>query len=208
VISFDVEGTLITHKFSQYVWEEAIPRLYSNKTDLDFNEAKVFVKQEYSKIGENRIEWYDIKYWFNFFGLSNYEELLEKYKHEIFYYPEVKQVLDELHKNKLLIINSNSAREFLDFELEPIRKFFHRIFSSPFDFKQTKKTSKVYLKVCKMLGVEPKDMFHIGDLWEDDFISPRKIGIKAFFLDRKGKKKGKFFVKNLLEFKTKIEKID
>jgi FMN phosphatase YigB (HAD superfamily) len=59
-----------------------------------------------------------------------------------------------------------------------------------------------------MLGVEPKDMFHIGDLWEDDFISPRKIGIKAFFLDRKGKKKGKFFVKNLLEFKTKIEKID
>ena len=41
-------------------------------------------------IGEERVEWYNIKYWFDRFRLTDYEELLNNYKHEISYYPEVR----------------------------------------------------------------------------------------------------------------------
>jgi predicted HAD superfamily hydrolase len=31
-------------------------------------------------------------------------------------------------------------------------------------------------------------MAHVGDDWYSDFVSPRKIGIKSFYLDRTEKK--------------------
>ena len=204
VISFDVEGTLITHQFSKIVWEEAIPKLYSEKTGISQDEAGSYIKREYNKVSEAQIEWYDIKYWFNHFGLIDYEKILNRYKNEVVYFAEVKQVLKELNKKYLLIINSNSANEFLNFEVEKIKRYFHRIFSSPTDFRQTKKKSNVYLKICNILKVRPTEIVHVGDRWNDDYIVPRKIGITAFFLDREGKKKGKFVVKDLNEFKIKV----
>lgn len=56
IISFDVEGTLITRRFSQIIWEEAIPRLYSKKFGIDIDEAKAHIMREYNKVGEERIE--------------------------------------------------------------------------------------------------------------------------------------------------------
>ena len=122
------------------------------------------------------------------------------------YYPEVAQVLEELYKDYMLIINSNSAQEFLDFETKKVKKYFQHIFSSPSDLKEIKKTSSVYLKICEILRVKPSEMVHIGDSWDDDFIAPRKIGITAFYLDRENKEQGEFVVKNLTEFETNMKR--
>ena len=67
VVSFDLEGTLVTPDFSQAVWHEGIPSLYANQNGIDFKRAKDIVLREYHKMGDQRKEWYDIKYWFNFF---------------------------------------------------------------------------------------------------------------------------------------------
>lgn len=204
IISFDVEGTLISHRFSEIVWEKAIPRLYSEKKGIDFDSAKSFVFSEYEKIGEDRMEWYDINYWFNRFGLTNYRNLLMQYTDQISIYPEVRQVLDELGKYYMTIINSNSAREFLELEISEIKSNFSHIFSAPSDFKQTKKSTLVYSEICKFLKVKPKEMVHIGDNWIHDFITPRKIGIMSFLLDRKKKKRGEDIVHDLKQFHRKI----
>jgi putative hydrolase of the HAD superfamily len=208
IISFDVEGTLISHRFSEIVWEKAIPRLYSEKKGIDFDSAESFVFGEYEKIGEDRIEWYEIKYWFNRFGLNDYRNLLKQHTPEISIYPEVHQVLNELSKYYMLIINSNSAREFLELEISGINSNFSHIFSAPSDFEQTKKSTLIYSDICKFLKVEPKEMVHVGDNWIHDFITPKKIGIISFFLDRKKEKKGENIVHDLKQFNRKIKELE
>lgn len=47
-------------------------------------------------------------------------------------------------------------------------------------------------------------MVHIGDHYKFDYLVPRKIGVKAYYLDRKKEKKGEYIVHNLKEFKEKI----
>jgi putative hydrolase of the HAD superfamily len=207
IISFDVEGTLTTRRFSQVIWEEAIPKLYSEKKGVSFEEAKVHIMDEYAKVGDGRVEWYDIRYWFNHFGLTDYEHLLNNHKQEIMLYPEAHRVLKDLGKNHQLIVSSNSSREFLKFELEKLESSFYKVYSATSDFHQVKKTSQVYGTICKLLGVQPSEMVHVGDLLEDDFNAPRKAGVFAYHLDRTAEKSDKFVVKDLEEFKTRIEEL-
>jgi len=208
VVSFDVEGTLTTHRFSDLIWEEAIPRLYSDKVGSSLEEAKSHVMREYEKFGEGRIEWYDIKYWFNHFGLAGYEKLLAHYKREISYYPDVEPVLEKLIKNYTLVISSNSSREFLELELERVKNYFHHIFSAPSDFKQTKNASDFYLKVCSNLEIASSEMAHVGDHLVFDFVIPRRVNVKAFYLDRKSERQNEFVVKDLKEFSDEVEKLE
>jgi len=48
---------------------------------------------------------------------------------------------------------------------------------------------------------------HTGDHYEFDYLVPKSVGIKAFYLDRDGTKpKDSFTVKNLKEFAALIKK--
>jgi putative hydrolase of the HAD superfamily len=41
-----------------------------------------------------------------------------------------------------------------------------------------------------MLGVTPEEIIHVGDHYEFDYLVPRSLGIRAFFLDRSGQRNG------------------
>ena len=71
VVSFDADGTLVTPDFSQAVWYEGVPSLYARKNGISFQEAKAFIEKEYQVVGDCRVEWYDIKYWLQRFGLGD-----------------------------------------------------------------------------------------------------------------------------------------
>ena len=186
VISFDVEGTLVTPDFSLAVWYEGVPSLYARKNGINFQEAKAMVEEEYKKLGDRRIEWYDIKYWFEYFQLGDYRQTLENYKHRVSYYEETMQILSSLAKAYTLIVISSTTKEFLPYLLCEINQHFARVFSSISDYNQLK-TRPFYLNVCKEMNVLPEEMLHIGDNREFDFTIPRQIGINALHLDRKGK---------------------
>jgi hypothetical protein len=49
-------------------------------------------------------------------------------------------------------------------------------------------------------------MVHVGDLLEDYFKAPRKAGVLAYNLDRTAKKSNEFVLKDLEEFKARVEK--
>jgi putative hydrolase of the HAD superfamily len=205
VLSFDAEGTLITRRFSQVIWEEAIPKLYSKKTGISLDDAKARVMKEYAKIGDGRVEWYDIRYWFDRFGLMDPERLLDEHKKEIALYPEASGVLRDLSKNHKLIVSSNSSREFLRLELKKLDKHFYRVYSATSDFHQVKKTNQVYEEICRLLNIRPSEMVHVGDLLEDDFKAPRKAGVLAYHLDRTAERSDEFVLKDLEEFKARVE---
>ena len=203
VVSFDADGTLVTPYFSQFIWHEAIPALYAKDRGISLEEAKISVRREYDLIGEHRVEWYDIKYWLHCFGLGDWRQLMNGYKHLISFYPEVKEVLHRLSQSYELVVTSNSAREFLDIQLEGVRSHFSSIFSSISDYGGLK-TADFYLEVCQEMGIKPEEMAHVGDSWEFDLVIPRKVGIRAFYLDRAGEREGSEVVKDLLQFQRKL----
>jgi putative hydrolase of the HAD superfamily len=210
LISFDLDNTLIDPTYTTFVWEIGIPKLYAKKYNIGLSKATPIVIAEYERIGDSALEWYDITYWFKYFNLpGRWENLLEEYRDKIRLFPEVKEVIGNLVQYYDLIITSNAAREFVEVELKEagIEDYFTRIFSATSDFRQVKKTPQFYKQICKIMGTGPSDAIHTGDHYEFDYIVPKSIGIKAYYLDRDGKKpKDSFTVKNLKEFATLIKK--
>jgi len=184
-VSFDLEGTLVTPDFSQAVWHEGIPSLCATRNGTSLEKAKAEVQKEYQKVGDQRLEWYDIKYWFNYFDLDGYQELLESCWGRVAYYPEVISVLSSLGKIYPLIVATGTAGEFLPYLLPKIKGCFIRVFSSVSDYGQLK-TPSFYLEICQEMGILPEEMAHVGDNWQFDFTVPREVGVNAFYLDRKG----------------------
>ena len=207
IVSFDMNGTLTQDRFIELIWGEGVPELYSLVKRIPLEEAKEYVFGEYERVGEKRREWYDIKYWFRFFGLGeDWMGLLKSFEHEIKPFPEVPSVLEEISKDYKLIVTTNASEEFTDIELGAagLKDYFDNIFSSTSDFGEVKKTPAVYLQVCQILDIKPEEMVHVGDHRLFDFVTPQELGIRSFYLDREGKEKGEFIVQNLREFYQKL----
>lgn len=183
VVSFDVEGTLVTTDFSYAIWFEAIPGLYAQKKGVDIAQAKEIVMLEYEKIGDLSLEWYDVRQWLDRFDLGVPEPMMEGCQGKVRYYPEVHDVLDSLAGRYKLIATSGSPREFLRHLLRDIEPYFVQVFSSISDHKQLK-TTDFYLSICRVMEVEPEQIVHIGDNRQSDYVTPNQVGIKAFYLDR------------------------
>ncbi|RJS87458.1 HAD family hydrolase [Candidatus Bathyarchaeota archaeon] len=209
VVSFDMEGTLITPRFSELIWEYDIPRLYAEQHGLTLEEARRRVFEEYMEIGDERPEWYDIEYWFRRLNLpGDWRELLELRRETIEVYPEVRGVLERLSKRYRLIVTSNTIREFLEVQLEGLEGYFTYIFSAPSDFGEVKKTEDFYRRICGILEVKPSSMAHVGDHWKFDYLIPRSMGVEAYYLDRSGERRGEHIVHDLEEFEERIKALN
>jgi HAD superfamily hydrolase (TIGR01549 family) len=206
-ISFDMDGTLIAPGYTDWVWGYGIPTLYAGKTGLPFEAARTFVEKEYRKVGEGAIEWYDIKYWFNFFQLDeSWKTLMKGFVEKITVYPDVNHVLERLKSRFPLVLTTNAGTEFIDVEMEAtgLRRYFGRIFSATSDFGEVKKTMHFYRRVCQILEADPHEIVHIGDHYEFDYLVPRELGIHAFYLDRTGQEMGDFVLRDLGDLENRL----
>jgi FMN phosphatase YigB (HAD superfamily) len=208
VVSFDLDGTLVKPEYSEWVWGVGIPQLLAQKRGISFDEAKEVVEKEYAKVGDGSLEWYDIKYWFNFFQLNgSWKSLLNRYSHKIKAYPEVSKVLRDISSQYMAIIISNAAREFIDIEVElaELGGYFSRIFSATSDFGEIKKTAGFYGRICQLLRISPREMVHVGDHWEFDYVVPRGLGIRTFHVDRSWNRRGYDVIRSLEEVEQRLE---
>ncbi len=186
LISFDAEGTVVTPDFSEAIWHEAIPALYAQKKGLDLAQAKRRIVEEYGRIGDQRLEWYDIEYWFSYLGLGSSEPVIQSCLDKIGHYPEVTEVLSSLASEYKLIVASGTPLELLHCLLRDIKPYFVRIFSSVSHYRQLK-SPDFYLKLCEEMGVKPNQVIHVGDNWQFDFLNAQQAGINAFYIDRSGR---------------------
>jgi HAD superfamily hydrolase (TIGR01493 family) len=203
-VSFDLEGTLVDDHFSYSVWNEGIPQLYAERHGLNPQEAKKIVLREYDLVGDDRLEWYDIGYWFKRFGLGDYRNLLKRYAENVRYYPDALEALARLKTKYPLMILTNSSHEFINYLAEKISQYFHQIFSATSDLRSLKRSGEPYLRVCKFLNLDPSSVIHIGDLLEDDYKAPKRVGVKACLLDRTSKTSHEEVVNNLVEFSERV----
>jgi putative hydrolase of the HAD superfamily len=111
-----------------------------------------------------------------------------------------------LSEYRPLILTSNAGREFIDLELKAtgLRRYFNQIFSATSDFGEVKKTIGFYDRICQILGANPKEIVHVGDHYEFDYLVPRTLGIHAFHLDRSAQKKGDFVIWDLRELEERL----
>jgi HAD superfamily hydrolase (TIGR01549 family) len=208
IISFDVDGTLVDLEYNDLIWFKEIPELVAKKKKINFEKSLKYVHEEYSKLGEHNLNWYDINYWITHFRLKvSPKNILEKYESQVKIFPEVIPLLEELEKNFILIIITAMPREFLTPKMKKLEKYFKFNFSALSDFKELK-SSEIYSKISKTLNVCPEQILHIGDHWEFDYLAAQKAGMKAIYLDRSNTKKGKLIIHNLGEAKQIIDEIN
>lgn len=209
VVSFDMEGTLVDPGFSNLIWEEDIPRLYAVQRGISLEAARKRVLVKYMEVGEDRPEWYDVDYWFRRLRLpGDWRELLEQRRDECRAYPEARGVLERLWDRYVLIVTSNTIREFLEVQLGGLNEFFAHIFSAPSDFGEVKKSAGFYLRICQITGIAPQAMAHVGDHPQFDYEAPRQLGIEAFLLSRSGKYEGDHVIQDLMEFERRLEMLE
>jgi len=207
IISFDMDGTLVDPGFTDWVWSHGIPTLYAEKVGVPFEEAKAFVVNEYMKVGEGAVEWYDIKYWFRLFQLDEgWKVLMKRYADKINIYPDIRHILKRLKDDFLLVLTSNAGREFIEMEMETtgLGRYFDRIFSATSDFSEVKKIKGFYQRICQILGTRPQEIVHVGDHYEFDYVVPRSLGIQAFYLNRSGAQEGEFILSNLRDLEKRL----
>jgi len=157
------------------------------------------VQDEYTKLGEHNLNWYDINYWISYFGLEiSPDKIFEKYELQVQIYPEVIPLLEELKKDFILIVTTAMPREFLIPKMKKLEKYFKFSFSALSDFKELK-NSEIYSKISKALNVPPEQILHIGDHWEFDYLAAQKAGMNAIYLDRR------FIISDLREAKKIID---
>jgi len=211
IISFDLDGTITDSSFADSVWLQGLPLHYANEKNIDFLDAKRIVKEEYDKVGRMKLEWYDMKYWIEKFGLKTTpQKILNEFTDRINMFPELPETFENLHqKGFRLIVVSNAHREFVDLELQKteIAHYFEHVFSSTSDFGLIKNDPRLYKKVCEICQIPPKQMIHVGDDCLFDFEIPRKLGISAFHLDRKSQNQNEFTLRNLEELNEKLETV-
>ncbi len=209
-----MEGTLATPDFSSAVWHRGIPSLYAMVHSMEFDEARKIVTAKYDEIGNQRPEWYDIKYWFSRFGLGDHKALLESCRSTISYYTEAKEAFRYFARRYEVVIVSSSTREFLPYLMDGLiqlsglsnsGKSSFRVFSSISDYGLLK-TPPFYLKVCQELGIQPEEMVHVGDSLVFDYLNAGAAGIRAFYLDRLQSSGQPQALKSLLELKNNLSK--
>jgi len=205
IISFDVDGTLVDLEYNNLIWFKEIPELVAKKKKISFERSLKYVYEEYAKLGEHNLNWYDINYWISYFGLEiSPNKIFEKYEPQVQIYPEVIPLLEELKKNFILIVITAMPREFLIPKMKKLEKYFKFSFSALSDFKELK-NSEIYSKISKALSVHPEQILHIGDHWEFDYLAAQKAGMNAIYLDRGNTEKGKFIISSLREAKKIID---
>ena len=198
IISFDVEGTLVTTDFSAAIWFEGIPQSYAARHGISTEAATKILISEYEKISDQRMEWYDVNYWLKRFDLGSPSVLLSRYRDRIKYYPEVSGVLSALSQKYTLIVASGTPRDFLGHLLTEINSYFAQIFSSTSDYKSVKNRN-FYSSICQEMKTQPHKIVHVGDNRQFDYESAQEAGMQSYYLNRSAAAEHQYTLNSLSE---------
>lgn len=175
-ISLDLQGTLSDSKFSDNFWIETIPQKYSEKFNIDLQEAKKILKEKFKKYGIYNILYYDDKYWSEYLEFDIKQEL-DKSKIRPSINKQLYEYLSKINLPKIIV--STTTNLFINYELGEKVKDFEKIYSACDYFGIGGKTKEVYEKITEELNVKPSEILHIGDNYVMDVENAEKVGVNS-----------------------------
>ncbi|MFH1174582.1 MAG: HAD family hydrolase [archaeon] len=184
VISFDLQGTLSDSAFSDEFWQETLPILYAVVHGMTCEEAKDVLKKQFAEWGVYDYRYYSLNYWLSALQQESLSGIEKRMKHTPLFFPDSIALLKELQGKTTVIVTSSTEKEFINRELGENRKYFSAVYSSIDDFGIAGKPVELYLKIARMLHVQPGEMLHIGDSEEMDIDNAKKAGLQTFFFDK------------------------
>jgi len=175
-ISLDLQGTLSDSKFSDNFWLEIIPQKYSEKFNIDLQEAKRILKEKFKGYGIYNILYYDDKYWSEYLEFDTKEEL-DKNKMRPSINKQLYEYLSKINLPKIIV--STTTNLFINYELGEKTKDFEKIYSACDYFGIGGKTKEVYEKIAEELNVKTSEVLHIGDNYVMDVENAEKAGVNS-----------------------------
>lgn len=201
MIFFDLDGTLLDHKSSEFLGVKAFYREYKHETmhdeetfynlwcqasDKHFNR---YLKSEIT-FNQQRIE--RIKDVFSYSGIKlsdkdaeiRFATYLNKYEENWKPYDDVIPCLQELTGYKLGIIsNGDLEQQSLKLERLGIKNYFVSIITAG-EVGIAKPNIKLFEIACSRVNESPKDCYYIGDDLKTDIFPSREIGMHGIWLNR------------------------
>ena len=117
----------------------------------------------------------------NFFEVA-YEHFAESGVWEL--YPDVIGLLKQLHRRfQLAIVSNFDGRLRVILERLGISKYFGHIFVSS-EIGADKPDPEIFRRAVKFLGLQPRDVLHVGDDPDRDWGAAATAGLSIFKLDR------------------------
>ena len=153
-ILLDLDGTLLDLNFDLHFWLEYIPKVYSEKHNISFQDAKKIIVSRIES-QEGKLTWYCLDFW-----EENLELDIMKLKKDISYLIQVhKHVLDFLNaarKNKKQIfLVTNAHRKGIDLKMAAsgLQSYFDKIISSH-DFGSPKQDQKFWIELANTIDFD------------------------------------------------------
>ncbi|WP_254424947.1 GMP/IMP nucleotidase [Candidatus Thioglobus sp. NP1] len=153
-ILLDLDGTLLDLNFDLHFWLEYIPKVYSEKHNISFQDAKKIIVSRIES-QEGKLTWYCLDFW-----EENLELDIMKLKKDISYLIQVhKYVLDFLNaakeNKKQIFLVTNAHRKGIDLKMEAsgLQSYFDKIISSH-DFGSPKQDQKFWIELANTIDFD------------------------------------------------------
>lgn len=162
-VFLDMDGTLLDLNFDNYFWHEHVPLRYSQKHNINLDQAKQNLQSRYkSKAGT--LDWYCTDYWAQELDLD-IALLKQEISHRIQIFPKVKQFLGKLKEiNKRVLLVTNAHRDSITIKISSLQLecYFDKIISSH-DYGYPKEDISFWYKLMECEPYEPERTLFIDD---------------------------------------------
>ena len=162
-VFLDMDGTLLDLNFDNYFWHEHVPLRYSQKHNINLDQAKQNLQSRYKRKA-GTLDWYCTDYWAQELDLD-IALLKQEISHRIQIFPKVKQFLGKLKEiNKRVLLVTNAHRDSITIKMSflQLESYFDKIISSH-DYGYPKEDISFWDKLMECEPYEPERTLFIDD---------------------------------------------
>ena len=176
-VLLDMDGTLLDLHFDFYFWTVHLPTKYSQVHNLDLQEVSESIATRLTE-KQGQLQWYCTDYWSDQFQINiiqAQEEVrqLIKERNQVIHFL---QQLGNMHKQRILITNSDRPSIKLKFANSQIQPLLDQVISSH-DYRVAKEHQKFWHHLQQNINFNPQTTLFIDDS-EPVLDSAHQYGIK------------------------------
>ena len=176
-VLLDMDGTLLDLHFDFYFWTVHLPKKYSQVHNADLQDVSEFIATRLAE-KQGQLEWYCTDYWSDQFQLNiiqaqeEVRQLINE-RNEVIHFL---QQLGNMHKQRILITNSDRPSIKLKFANSQIQPLLDQVISSH-DYRVAKEHQKFWHQLQQNIDFNPQTTLFIDDS-EPVLDSAHQYGIK------------------------------